>query len=53
MILLLGIKKNTSLDVRAEFAIAPSRQKILVKRLKEDFKEAVILSTCNRTDIYI
>ena len=53
MILLLGIKKNTSLDVRAEFAIAPSRQKILVKRLKEDFKEAVILSTCNRTEIYI
>lgn len=53
MILLLGIKKNTSLDVRAEFAIAPSRQRVLVKKLKEDFKEAVILSTCNRTEIYI
>lgn len=53
MILLLGIKKNTNLDVRAEFAIAPSKQRILIKRLKEDFKEAVILSTCNRTEIYI
>ncbi len=53
MILLLGIKKNTSLDVRAEFAIAPSRQRVLVKKLKENFKEAVILSTCNRTEIYI
>lgn len=53
MILLLGIKKNTNLDVRAKFAIAPSRQRSLVKKLNEDFKEAVIVSTCNRTEIYV
>ncbi|MDO4535271.1 MAG: glutamyl-tRNA reductase [Clostridium perfringens] len=53
MILLLGIKKNTDLDVRAKFAIAPSRQRSLVKKLNEDFNEAVIVSTCNRTEIYV
>lgn len=53
MILLLGIKKNTDLDIRSQFAIAPSKQRVFIKELKENFKEAIILSTCNRVEIYI
>lgn len=53
MIALLGIKKNTTLDIRSRFSIGPSKHNVFLEELKKEFKEVLILGTCNRTEIYI
>lgn len=53
MIALLGIKRNTALDIRSRFSIGPSKHKHFIDELKKEFKEVLILATCNRTEIYI
>lgn len=52
MIQLLGIKKNTSVEIREKLTLSPKKKKEYTKRLLEYFDEVVILSTCNRTEIY-
>lgn len=53
MIVLLGIKKNTRVEIREKLSLAPKKRKEYLVELNKYFEEAVILSTCNRTEIYI
>lgn len=52
MIQLLGIKKNTKVEIREKLALSPKRREEYTKKLIQYFDEVVILSTCNRTEIY-
>jgi glutamyl-tRNA reductase len=53
-IAVLGINhKRASTEVREKIAIAPHLLPSYTKRLKEHFEEVVVLSTCNRTEVYI
>lgn len=52
MIGLIGIKRNTPLEIREKLALKPKRLQIYTEKLLKVFKEVVILSTCNRTEIY-
>jgi len=49
---LIGIRKNTPLEIREKFIIKPKRHKEYMKELLKDMKEVVLLATCNRTEIY-
>lgn len=52
MIQLLGIKKNTGVEVREKLALSQKKRETYTKELLQYFDEVVILSTCNRTEIY-
>lgn len=52
MIGLIGIRKNTPLEIRERFIIKPKKHEEYVKKLLKEMKEVVILATCNRTEIY-
>lgn len=52
MIGLLGVKRNTPLEVREKLIITYKNHDVYIKKLLESFKEIVILGTCNRTEIY-
>ena len=50
---LIGLKKNIDISIREKFSLGGKRKDEKLKALLEEFEEAVILSTCNRTEIYI
>ncbi|WP_297421559.1 glutamyl-tRNA reductase [Clostridium sp.] len=52
MIGLIGIRKNTPLEIREKFIIKPKKHKEYTHELLKELKEVVILATCNRTEIY-
>ncbi|MBU3110913.1 glutamyl-tRNA reductase [Clostridium lacusfryxellense] len=52
MIQLIGLKHDVKLEIREKLSIIPIRQKRCLEALLEICEEAVILSTCNRTEIY-
>lgn len=52
MIQLLGIKKNTGVEIREKLALSQKKREGYTKELLQYFDEVVILSTCNRTEIY-
>lgn len=52
MIQLLGIRKNIGVKIREKLAISQKKREEYTKKLLEHFDEVVILSTCNRTEIY-
>lgn len=52
MIALIGIKKNIPIQIREEFSIKNSKKEECLKKLLDIFSEVVLLSTCNRTEIY-
>ncbi|MGH4052074.1 MAG: glutamyl-tRNA reductase [Clostridium sp.] len=52
MIQLIGLKHDVKIEIREKFSIIPKRQKKCLELLLEICEEAVILSTCNRTEIY-
>lgn len=52
MIQLLGIRKNIGVKIREKLAISQKKREEYTKKLLEYFDEVVILSTCNRTEIY-
>jgi len=52
MIGLIGIRKNTPLDIREKFIIKPKKYEEYINELLKEMKEVVILATCNRTEIY-
>ena len=52
MIQLLGIKKNTKVEIREKLSLSPRKRKEYTEELLKYFEEVVILSTCNRTEIY-
>lgn len=52
MIGLIGIKKNTPIEVREKFIIKTKKYEQYLQELLKELKEVVILATCNRTEIY-
>lgn len=52
MIAVLGIRKHIPLHIREKFSIKQTLREKATKELKESLEEVVILSTCNRTEIY-
>lgn len=52
MIGLIGIRKNTPLEVREKFIVKPKKYNKYVEKLLKEMQEVVILATCNRTEIY-
>ncbi|EKQ53265.1 MULTISPECIES: glutamyl-tRNA reductase [unclassified Clostridium] len=52
MIGLIGIRKNTPLEIREKFIIKPKKHKQYTNELLKELEEVVILATCNRTEIY-
>lgn len=52
MIQLLGIKKHTSVEIREKLSLSQKKIKEYTEELLKVFEEIVILSTCNRTEIY-
>lgn len=52
MIGLIGIKKDTPLEIREKFIIKTKKRELYLNELLAELKEAVILATCNRTEIY-
>ena len=52
MIGLIGIRKNVDIKIREVLAVSLKRQGVVLDELKELFEEVVVISTCNRTEIY-
>lgn len=52
MIQLIGLKNEIKLEVREKFSIIQKRCENYVRSLHEVCDEVVIISTCNRTEIY-
>lgn len=52
MIQLVGVLRDCDVKVRENFAIREAEQAKKLSRLLEFFEEAIIISTCNRTEIY-
>lgn len=52
MIGLIGVRKNTPLEIREKFIIKPKKHKEYMEELLREMNEVVILATCNRTEIY-
>lgn len=52
MIGLIGIRKNTPLEIREKFMIKNKKHNEYVRELRSQLREVVILGTCNRTEIY-
>lgn len=53
MLGLIGIRKNVDIKIRERLSITLSRQSKAIDELKLIYDEVVIISTCNRTEIYI
>lgn len=53
MLGLIGIRKNVDIKIRERLSITLSRQCKVIDELKLIYDEVVIISTCNRTEIYI
>ncbi|MGV8982865.1 glutamyl-tRNA reductase [Clostridium sp.] len=52
MIQLIGVKHDVKIEIREKLSIIPKRQEKYLEALLNICEEAVILSTCNRTEIY-
>lgn len=52
MLQLVGVSHNIELSIRERFSIIQKHQNKFIDRLLDFCDEAVILSTCNRTEIY-
>lgn len=53
MIQLVGIRSNCGIDVRQKFSIVPARLYASLKKVGEVLGSIVIVSTCNRTEVYV
>ncbi|MGL4450070.1 MAG: glutamyl-tRNA reductase [Sarcina sp.] len=53
MIVLVGVKKSVNIEIREKLSIAEKDYKEYLNNLLEVFDEAVIINTCNRTEIYV
>ena len=55
-LLVLGINhKTAAIEVREKFYLTPTQQELLLSQLKNDpnVAEAFVISTCNRTELYL
>lgn len=53
MLGLIGVKKDIDISIREKFSIKITKKLEKIEKLLEEFKEVVVLDTCNRTEIYI
>lgn len=53
MIQVLGVRHNVELEIREKLSIITKRVDYSLKKLKSLCDDVVILSTCNRTEIYL
>lgn len=53
MIHMVGIGENLKIEIREEFIIPQRHVKEALNGLQEEFDEVVVLSTCNRTELYL
>jgi glutamyl-tRNA reductase len=54
LVILLGINHKTApIEVRERFAFASAELPAALRALKEEYGNAAILSTCNRTELYV
>ncbi|MGG7176707.1 glutamyl-tRNA reductase [Clostridium paraputrificum] len=53
MIALVGIKRDIPIQIREGFSIKKSKKEFILQELLKKFNEVVLVSTCNRTEIYI
>ncbi len=53
MIQLIGIRHDVKVEIREKLSIIPKHCKGALVKLKMICEEAVVVSTCNRTEIYI
>jgi glutamyl-tRNA reductase len=52
MLGLIGIRKNIDIKIREKFNISDKKRVVALGLLSNIFEDVVILSTCNRTEIY-
>lgn len=52
MLQLIGIKSNCTVEIREQLSIIPKHSERTINELLGLCKEVVVLSTCNRTEIY-
>lgn len=52
MLGLIGVRRNIDIKIREKFNISEKKRIVVLEQLKDIFDEIVILSTCNRTEIY-
>lgn len=52
MIQVIGLKKNIELEIREKLSLNTKKQEEYANELLNYFNEVVIISTCNRTEIY-
>jgi glutamyl-tRNA reductase len=52
VIVLVGLKNNIGIEKREKFSISSNKLQEALRNLNTIFSEVVILSTCNRTEIY-
>jgi glutamyl-tRNA reductase len=52
MLGLVGIRRDIDIKIREKFNISEKKRVVILELLKNIFEEVVILSTCNRTEIY-
>jgi len=47
--------KSASIDVREKFSFTPDTSALLIRRIKKisNINEVIVISTCNRTEIYV
>ena len=53
MLQLIGLRSNSSIDVREKFFLPQGRLEEKFKKILTFCDEALIISTCNRTEVYI
>ncbi len=52
MIQLIGLKRDVKLEIREKFSVIQKRCEKFTKSLSNVCEEVVVISTCNRTEIY-
>lgn len=53
MLQFIGIKKHVDIHIREKLTLLSQKLKLALQNLSKEYKEVLILSTCNRTEIYI
>ena len=53
MIQLIGIQHNVEVEIREKLSITPRKCERVTKHLLDLCEEVVVLSTCNRTEVYL
>lgn len=53
MLFLIGIRKNVDISIREKLNILNEDKEKITRRLLQEFTEAVLLSTCNRCEVYV